>query len=379
MIWQMWKLIRNTLVFVGVMLSFIALMELLRAYQTLHDIHPWLGYLFALIAVGGILWMIGYYWMIISSQPRALTPPKIEDFETASLRQIRRFGLYLCRYLKRLSDNPNLEAEQQEQARKARVELDELLTQSPDSQTLLEAVQRTEQETIRPLLKVIDEKASRHVRNCMRDVMIAVTLSPYRSVDLLLVVYRNFRMVVDLIKMYNSRPAFKEQCLIFYDIFCIIATVNYIHLGRNLIQSLGSKVPGIGRFLDEIAQGIGAGFMTTITGHAAMQRCRAFDGWNQKKERDNLLAHVGDFYGDVRDIFFKDVWGSVINTSGQALSTAKEAVSSAIDETGQTLNKVIHVPVNFAVEAGNTGGRFVKNSVKGIGTFLSKPFRKKES
>lgn len=377
MLWSMWKLIRNTLIFVGVLLSFIALMEILRAYQTLHGIHPWLGYAFALIAAGGIIWMIVYYWIVVGSQPRVLTPPKITDFESASLRQIRKYALYLTRYLKRLSINPNLDETQQESARQARNTLDGLLVKSPNSETLLAAVHEIEQNTIRPLLRSIDRKASRHVRDCMRDVMIAVTLSPYRSVDLAVVVYRNVRMVIDLIRMYNTRPAVKEQLLIFYDIFSIIATVNYIHLGRNLIQSLGSKVPGVGRFLDEIAQGIGAGFMTTITGHAAMQRCRAFDGWNARKERDNLLAHIGDFYADVRDIFFKDVWGSVIQTSGQALGSAREAVWSAIDETGQTLNKMVRMPVTIATGAGNHGTRFVRRSVQSVGTILTRPFRKK--
>lgn len=374
----MWKLIRNTLIFIGVLLSFITLMEVLRAYQTLRDVHPWLGYGFALIVIGGLIWIIAYYWIAIGSQPRVLTPPKIVDFETASPRQIRRYALYLCRYLKRLSINPNLEETQRQSALAARSRLSERLAQSPDRETLLTAVHEVEQNAVRPLLTSIDRKASKHVRDCMRDVMIAVTLSPYRSVDLAIVVYRNIRMVVDLIRMYNARPALKEQLLIFYDIFSIVATVNYIHLGRNLIQSLGSKVPGVGRFLDEIAQGIGAGFMTTITGHAAMQRCRAFAGWNPKKERDNLLAHIGDFYTDVRDIFFKDVWGTVIQGSGQVLDSAREAVSAAIDETGEALNRMVRVPVVLAAEAGNTGTRLVKNTVRSVTSMLTQPFQRKQ-
>lgn len=378
MLWSMWKLIRNTLVFVGVLLSFIALMEVLRAYQTLYAVHPWLGYGFALLAAGGVVWMIVYYWIVIGSQPRVLTPPKIADFESASLRQVRKYALYLSRYLKRLSINPNLSEDERHRARNGRHELDALLVTSPNSETLLAKVHEVEQNTIRPLLRSIDRQASKHVRDCMRDVMIAVTLSPYRSADLAVVLYRNVRMVIDLIRMYNARPAIKEQLRIFYDIFSIIATVNYIHLGRNLIQSLGSKVPGVGRFLDEIAQGIGAGFMTTITGHAAMQRCRAFDGWNPKKERDNLLAHIGDFYADVRDIFFKDVWGAVIQTSGQALGSAREAVGAAIDETGRGLNRMVRMPVTLAAEAGNHGTRFVRRSVRSVSVALVRPFRRKQ-
>jgi len=44
----------------------------------------------------------------------------------------------------------------------------------------------------------LDEQAERIVRECVRDVMLAVVLSPYRSADLLIVLYRNGRMVLEL-------------------------------------------------------------------------------------------------------------------------------------------------------------------------------------
>lgn len=357
-----WKLIRFTLIVIGVLLSFIAFMELVRAYQTLRDIHPVLGYLFACVIAAAFLGLVVYYWKTIGSRPRVLTPPAIEDFEAAGTHQLRKYCRYLSRYLDRLSLNLNLSDTQRQQAGEGRRKILEAMETVSQKEALLDLIHETENQTVRPLLKEIDQKANKHVRDSMRDVMVFVTLSPYKSIDLAIVLYRNIRMVVDLIRMYNARPALKEQIRIFWDIFTIVATVNYIHLGRNLFESLGSKIPGVGRFLDDIAQGIGAGFLTTVTGHAAMQRCRAFSGWNSKQARDSVLSHLGDFYGDVRDVFFKDVWGMVSHCSGEALASAKGAVATAIDETGQQIGKWIRVPVDLAVGAGN---------------IISKPFRKK--
>jgi len=349
-----WRMIRLGLIVFGVMLCFIALMEIIQAYQALRQVHPAVGYLFLLIIAGGLVWLAVYYWKTIGSRPRALATPRIEDFDKATVRQLRRYCLYLSRYLERLSRNPNLPDLRRQEAEQSRSAILSSLETGLKKEELLALIQRIEETAVGPLLAEIDEKAGKHVRDSMRDVMIFVTLSPYKSIDLAVVIYRNVRMVTDLVKMYNARPALREQLAIFYDIFTIVATVNYIHLGRNLFNSLGSKIPGVGRFLDDIAQGIGAGFLTTITGHAAMQRCRAFTGWNPKQARDSVLSHLGDFYGDVRDVFFKDVWGMVSQTSGQALASAKGAVATAIDETGQQIGKWIRVPAELTVEAGKS-------------------------
>jgi len=370
-----WKLIRFTFIAAGVMLSFIALMEVLQAYQTLHNFHPLAGFLFLLVIAAAIVWVIIYYWKTIGSHPRVLTPPAIGDLTQAHPRALRKYVRYLSRYLERLGRNPNLSDLQCQRAQTESETLQKILSENRSQEELLALIQQTEETVICPLLEVIDEKAAKHVRDSMRDVMVFVTLSPYNSIDLAVVLYRNIQMVLDLVKMYNSRPAWREQIAIFYDILTIIATVNYIYLGRNLIESLGSKIPGIGRFLDDIAQGIGAGFLTTITGHAAMQRCRAFAGWNPTQARESILSHLGDFYADVRDVFFKDVWGLFVHKSDQTFVLAKEAIGAALDETGRQIAGWIRIPTEFAVEAGKSIAKAGVKAVR-LPERLKKPFRR---
>ncbi|MHC4551888.1 MAG: hypothetical protein ACYSUT_03855, partial [Planctomycetota bacterium] len=163
-----------------------------------------------------------------------------------------------------------------------------------------------------------------------------------------------------------------------------------------LIEGLGSRVPGIGRFVDDIAQGIGAGFMTTICGHAAMDRCRAFKSWDEAEAKKHLLSHLGDFYTDVKDMFFKDVWAGVRSRAGSAANEASDKVADAIDETGSVVETFIKTPVKAVgtagaavVDAGTAGTKAVVNTTaKGVnlaaktlkktGDIITKPFKKKD-
>ena len=375
MLKTVWKLIRTAVIVIGVLLTFFAVLELLRAYQILRDMHPIAGYAFLVIIVGVLGWLVIYVWANMAVFPKALRPPKIDDVQAATDRQLKKYIQYLKRFLQRLIANPNLSDDDRSQITNA---LSQLETQLPSGRTeTLNLITAIEDNHIKPVLKTLDTAASKQVRDSMRDIMVGVTLSPYKSADLLIVLYRNLVMVVRIVKVYRVRPALSEQIGIFSDIINVIATVNYINMGKNLIEGLGSKVPGIGRFVDDIAQGIGAGFMTTITGHAAMDRCRSFRGWNEAEAKKHLLSHVGDFYNDVKDIFFKDVWAGVRGRAGTAATDATDKVADAIDETGSIVDTFIKTPIKTAGTATQAVVDTTAKSVSAIGDILTKPFKKK--
>lgn len=381
MLKTVWKLIRTAVIVIGVLLSFFAVLEVLRAYQTLYNFHPVAAYLFAAVIIGLLVWLVVYVWGNLAVFPRPLNPPKIPDCAAATDRKLKKYLRYLKRFLLRLQSNPNL-SEDRAQIAEA---LEKLETRSGfDRQECLLLIESVENNTIKPALKKLDLQASKQVRDSMRDIMVGVTLSPYKSADLLIVLYRDLVMVVRIVRVYRVRPALSEQLRIFSDIINVIATVNYINMGRNLIEALASRVPGIGRFVDDIAQGIGAGFMTTITGHAAMDRCRAFRGWNEAEAKRHLLSHVGDFYSDVKDIFFKDVWGGIRGRAGTTTPDAGEKVADAIDETGSLLDTFVRTPVRAVGTAGQAvvdtttySINVVTKTLKKTASLLTKPFRRK--
>ncbi|MCE5186481.1 MAG: DUF697 domain-containing protein [Planctomycetaceae bacterium] len=376
-----WKLLRTAIIVIGVLLTFFAALEVLRAYQTLYNFQPVVAYIFLAVVLGLLIWLFAYVWINLAAFPRPLIAPRIDDVETASEHQLKKHLHYLRRFMQRLAINELLSESQRMLLAEAAARLESPLPS--DRGGCLALIHSMENDRIRPALKTLDDLASRQVRDSMRDIMLFVTLSPYKSSDLLIVLYRNLMMLVRIVRVYRVRPALTEQVRIFSDIINVIATVNYINMGRNLIEGIGSRVPGVGRFIDDIAQGIGAGFMTTIAGHAAMDRCRSFRGWNEQEANRHMLTQVGDFYTDVKDIFFKDVWGSLRSRAGVTIGDAKEKVADAIDETGSALDDFIRTPIKAVYTAGQSvidfsaaGAAAVRDSgTQGV-SLLSKALRK---
>ena len=354
MLVRWFRLLRTAVIVIGAVFSFFALMEVVRAYQTLRGVHPILGYVFLAVILLLVAWLTGRFILSILSRPTVLIAPTIPDPDKATPRQLRRYARYLCRYLRRLAVNSLLTDEQRTAACKTAEALAVATRSTRDPDALRQAIVDTETNGLAPLLERVDAHAAGHVRDCMRDVMIAVAVSPYKALDLFIVVYRNLAMVRHVIYTYNARPRLREQLQIGWDILAVVATVNYIHMGKNLIEGLGSRVPGIGRFIDDIAQGMGAGFMTTIVGHAAIDRCRAFRGWNTQAAKRRLGAHVEDFYRDVRDLFTRDVLPSLLRRVGDTSRETMDRVVGAIDETGRAAANFVRVPIRAASAAGNS-------------------------
>src|SRR5258706_232187 len=82
----------------------------------------------------------------------------------------------------------------------------------------------------------------------------------------------------------------------------VVSAVNFLTFGNRLLEGILAGVPMVGRFADDVAQGIGAGFLTSAVGHAAMQRCEAFHGWDRAAAVETLGAGSKRFLADVRDI-----------------------------------------------------------------------------
>ena len=73
--------------------------------------------------------------------------------------------------------------------------------------------------------------------------MIAVVLSPFRSADLLVVLYRNGQMILRLAQLYQTRPAPVEQLRIVRDVLAVVATVNLLNFTEKFVEQLFERVP----------------------------------------------------------------------------------------------------------------------------------------
>ncbi len=349
-----WKLFKRCVLLIGVLLSFFAVLECIRAYQTLYELHPIAGYAFVGILLVSFCWLFWYYVRTVSTRPAVLRPVVIKEPDQANHRELQRYAKYLLRYLSRLSNNNLLSPEDCEPVRQEIDVLESKLQSHRDREELIAAIQKAEEQVILPALAQLDDQANRQVRNCTRDVMVGVALSPYKAADLLIVLYRNLAMVIRLIRIYNSRPRLRGQLQILSDTIRVVATVNYINMGKSLLEGLGTKVPFIRTYTDDIVQSIGAGFMTSVAGHAAMDRCRAFRGWNEQEAKNIIRSRVAEFYTDVRDIFKKDILSVIVKRVGDVSKDSLDKIGAVLDEMGNRIGTFVKKPFRAAAATGDT-------------------------
>ena len=339
---RFWRLFRKLAVLIGVLLSFFALLELARAYVTLRDLHPLASYGFLVILGALLAWSIYYFWSAFRSYPRALTPPPRS--------RTRRYAKYLCRYLQRLQNNDAVPDEQKDSLRDAKEKLSRQLKTTISSDSLNQCIEQIENETIGPALGQLDELAEQKIRTGVRDIMLVVAVSPYRSLDLLVVLYRNLLMIKNVAAVYNSRPALRESLQTVYDTARVVAAVNFVNLGgkmiENLTKSLPGIIPGVSRIVDDCAQGLAAGMLTSVTGHAAKERCRAFAPWDFEKAKSSIAEQLKTFTSDVGKMFFKDITptlripGEVTREKWREL---KESLSQGYNDTIDAIQNLVGI------------------------------------
>ncbi len=399
---RLWKLACRILLVAGGLITFFALIELLRAFFFFYRVHPAWGWAFAGVVSLLLLTALVYVWRSWIRLPRALAPPPLPPLGEASHKEMKRFCQYLIEYLDRLSQNPNLTDEARHVALDHIVHIEDVLRHHPLNEDLVMTIQKTEDDILPVILGSLDEQAEREIRRSVRDVMLGVTLSPYHSMDLLIVLYRNSAMILRIAHLHGSRPSSADQWHVLRDVLRVIATVNFLYIGRNLIENLFAFVPIVGRVADDIGQGIGAGLFTSAAGHAAIERCSAYRGWNKQAAAESLASQTRDFLKDVKNIFTKDVLPDIRNRilteappeqvrQPGFWDSVQSGIGKAFDSTSNALNTILLKPATAGVQTilnpvprrvereplnyehrhtGNHGRHRRKNSSRGIGRVL---------
>jgi len=241
---------------------------------------------------------------------------------------------------------------------------------------LLASLQEAVDNVIIPAIKPLDVEAERRVRNCVRDTMLGVTVSPWRSMDLLVVLYRNGQMVLEISQLYNGRPRWRDQFRILNDVLRIVATVQFLNIGSRLIDNMTSWIPVLGRFADDIAQGIGAGLFTSVTGYAAVDRCRSFQGWDETAARAGLGNQLKQFLADLKGVVADTIIPVLrprIEASasgardGNVMDRVRTGIGDAIDKTAETLDTCIRKPVGLGYRGVATTGAVLWGSACKVG------------
>lgn len=339
---EWWRFIRNVLWAAGLLLAFFAAVEIFRVLVFFYRLHPAAGMAFLAVSVLLLFVVVFRVGWALRRIPRVLEAPDVpEPLEDASTAEVRRYARYLARYIHRLRHNPGVSGTLKKETAADRHAFEDLARRNTSKDQLLPAVRRMETNVVAPMLAALREQAEKEVRGSVRDVMLGVTLSPYHSLDLLIVLYRNIGMILRVTRLYASRPLPREQWKIVWDVAKVLATVNFFHMGRKLFDGLFANLPLIGRAADDIGQGLGAGLFTSAAGHAAMLRCEAYRGWEKREAAETLLSRTGRFFADVRDLFLKDV---LPETQTRILAVAErtgESADSLLDRIKESVNESV--------------------------------------
>lgn len=330
-----WRLLVNVAITVGALLSFVVFVEVIRAIVFLYALSPWLGVPFALLVFSGSAWLVGRFVIAMLRLPRAPAPPEVRDANRLTQSEALACGRYMQHRILQLRANPRLSPENLV----ALHTISEQLHDGADEQAVLRGQRELDQ-----ILVPLDKEAERIVQRCVRDVALAVVLSPFRSIDLLIVLYRNGQMIIQLAQHYQTRPTAREQIRIFRDVIAIVATVNILNFSEKFIEQLFAGTPLIGPIAGDLTQGAGAGILTSVAGHAAIDRCRCVDPWSRRATQSKLEGLMPRFLADVKAIIDSDVVPRIrIRVPG--LEKVSEAISTAYDAASRSVGNWLSRPV----------------------------------
>ena len=125
----------------------------------------------------------------------------------------------------------------------------------------------------RLVLSKVDEKAMAEIARFSTEAVVLVALSPVAIIDMLIILWRNLRMINKVAGLYGLKLGYWSRIKLIRQVF-----VNMVYAGASeLIADFGTDMLGadlLGKLSGRLAQGLGAGMLTARLGVKTMQLCR---------------------------------------------------------------------------------------------------------
>ncbi|GAA6170906.1 YcjF family protein [Colwellia sp. KU-HH00111] len=138
----------------------------------------------------------------------------------------------------------------------------------------------------RQVLTKVDEKAMAEIARFSTEAVVLVALSPVAIIDMLIILWRNLRMINKVAGLYGLKLGYWSRIKLIRQVF-----VNMVYAGASeLIADFGTDMIGadlLGKLSGRLAQGLGAGMLTARLGLKTMQLCRPIEFEEKPK-----LTHV---------------------------------------------------------------------------------------
>jgi putative membrane protein len=123
------------------------------------------------------------------------------------------------------------------------------------------------------LLKPVDKATHKLIYRWSSEAAAMVALSPYASLDMLLVLWRNSRMLKQIAAQYGLAPSMVAQLYLIRLVLLNIAFAGVSQVVTDLgLETLGTEFAS--RLSARVAQGISAGLFSARIGYKCLQLCR---------------------------------------------------------------------------------------------------------
>lgn len=123
------------------------------------------------------------------------------------------------------------------------------------------------------VLSKVDQKAMEEVSRFSTEAVVLVALSPVAVIDMLIILWRNLRMINKVAGLYGLKLGYWSRIKLIKQVF-----INMAYAGASqLVADYGSQIIGadlLGKLSARLAQGLGAGMLTARLGLKTMQLCR---------------------------------------------------------------------------------------------------------
>jgi putative membrane protein len=125
----------------------------------------------------------------------------------------------------------------------------------------------------RNVLSQVDQKALKEIARFSSESVVLVALSPIAIIDMLLMLWRNLRLVNKIAALYGLKLSYWSRIKLIKQVI-----INMAYAGASeLVADLGADLLGaelLGKLSARMAQGLGAGMLTARLGLKAMHLCR---------------------------------------------------------------------------------------------------------
>ena len=265
----------------------VVVREVVEGFRFFDSIHPLLGWIFLAVVAAGLWFLVGRTILRFWRLPPALKQPRLQGGGDPTLKDVERRLAFVMRYLGNLRRNPRMEersAAVEEAMRRAEALKRRLAgREAGDAARAQQELEAFEAREMEPLLRPLDEEASKVIRQEALVVGIGTAVSMNGTLDAFIVLWRNVNLVARVATIYFGRPGPRGCIVIIRD----VAAAMFIAVQmQGVMEAVGGFFGGwFGKAGNALMGPAGDGAINALAtvriGYVAKARCRAYRPWNE--------------------------------------------------------------------------------------------------